>query len=101
MYNARNALTSRHKTPWIKPVSDKGHKTKWRAKQKNLHETRVKATHARNSYLESDTLRENNLKVTLTEETNLKTTDASKATWKQCTLRKQLKSDTLWRLNEI
>ena len=46
----------------------------------NHDETRVKATHARNSYLESDTLRENNLKVTLTRETNLKTTDASRAT---------------------
>ena len=31
-----------------KPVRDKGHKTKWRAKQQNHHETRMKVTHARN-----------------------------------------------------
>ena len=55
-YNARNVLTWRRKTPWKKPVSAKGHKTKWRAKEeitmklewkRHMPETaNWKATHA-------------------------------------------------------
>ena len=50
--------------------------------------------------MQGNTLRENNLKVTHEKETNLKMTQTKKETWKQCTLRKQLKSNTLRKLPE-